>query len=81
MAENKKDTQKIIAQNKKAYHDYFISDEIEEEHFIITGGRNILKIFLAIPSIVYTVVKPVNIKKSKKSLEISSKEKMQDKLS
>ena len=29
MAENKKDTQKIIAQNKKAFHDYFVEEKYE----------------------------------------------------
>ncbi len=29
MAEKKKDTQKIIAQNKKAYHDYFVEEKYE----------------------------------------------------
>ncbi len=29
MAENKKDTQKIITQNKKAYHDYFVEEKYE----------------------------------------------------
>ncbi len=29
MAEKKKDTQKTIAQNKKAYHDYFVEEKYE----------------------------------------------------
>ncbi len=29
MAEKKKDTQKIVAQNRKAYHDYFVEEKYE----------------------------------------------------
>ena len=29
MAEKKKDSQKIVAQNKKAYHDYFVDEKFE----------------------------------------------------
>ena len=29
MAENKKQTTKVVAQNKKAYHDYFVDEKYE----------------------------------------------------
>ena len=49
MAENKKEAQKIIAQNKKAYHDYFVEERYEagialagtEVKSIRAGGVNL----------------------------------------
>jgi len=49
MADNKKDTKKIIVQNKKAYHDYFVDERYEagialagtEVKSIRNGGVNL----------------------------------------
>ena len=38
----------------------------DDELFIKTSGRNLLKIFLALPSVVYTVIKPIHTKNIQK---------------
>ncbi len=36
-------------------------EELEEENILIRGGRNVLKIALALPSVVYTNIKTCNV--------------------